>query len=297
MGRQQRTLLLTAAATTPSELRTNTELKFNMSGYPGGGYPRPGTGAPPGAYPGSAPSPGGYPGQNYNGGPARPPPPGQYGSAPPQNHGYGGARPPSQGYGGAPPPSQGYGGAPPPNQGYGGAPPPNQFGGVDAKVQQWFNAVDQDRSGQIDFKELQRALVNGNWSNFSEEACRMMVDMFDRDKTGQINLQEFSSLFNYINQWKSLFESIDRDRSGFIEQAELTQAFNQMGYRFTPTFIQNVLSKYEPRTRRLTLDNFIVVCVQIKRLTDSFRTRDREMRGQAMLQYEDFIGLALGAHK
>merc|ERR1712213_18491 len=226
MGRQQRTLLLTAAATTPSELRTNTELKFNMSGYPGGGYPRPGTGAPPGAYPGSAPSPGGYPGQNYNGGPARPPPPGQYGSAPPQNHGYGGAPPPSQGYGGAPPPSQGYGGAPPPNQGYGGAPPPNQFGGVDAKVQQWFNAVDQDRSG-------------------------------------------------------------------FIEQAELTQAFNQMGYRFTPTFIQNVLSKYEPRTRRLTLDNFIVVCVQIKRLTDSFRTRDREMRGQAMLQYEDFIGLAL----
>jgi len=290
-----------------------------MSGYPGGGYPRPGSGAPPGAYPGSAPAPGGYPGQNYSGGPARPPPPGQYGGAPPPNQGYGGAPPPNQGYGGgAPPPNQGYGGAPPPNQGYGGArppsqgyggapppnqggyggaPPPNQYGGVDTKIQQWFNAVDQDRSGQIDFKELQRALVNGNWSNFSEEACRMMVDMFDRDKTGQINLQEFSSLFNYINQWKSLFESIDRDRSGYIEQAELTQAFNQMGYRFTPTFIQNVLSKYEPRSRKLTLDNFIVVCVQIKRLTDSFRTRDREMRGQAMLQYEDFIGLALGAHK
>ena len=31
------------------------------------------------------------------------------------------------------------------------------------------------RSGQIDAKELQRALVNGNWSNFSEEACRMMI--------------------------------------------------------------------------------------------------------------------------
>ena len=88
---------------------------------------------------------------------------------------------------------------------------------MDPQVQQGFNAVDQDRSGQIDFKELQRALVNGNWSNFSEEACRMMVDMFDRDRSGQINLQEFSSLFTYINQWKSLFESIDRDRSGFIE--------------------------------------------------------------------------------
>ena len=64
---------------------------------------------------------------------------------------------------------------------------------MDPQVQQWFSAVDQDRSGQIDYKELQRALVNGNWSNFSEEACRMMVDMFDRDKSGQINVQEFAA--------------------------------------------------------------------------------------------------------
>ena len=91
--------------------------------------------------------------------------------------------------------------------------------------------------------------------------------------------------------------SVRRDRSGFIEHAELTQAFQQMGYRFTPTFIQNILAKYDSKTRRLTLDNFIVVCVNIKRLTDSFRSRDREMCGQAVMQYEDFIGLALEAYK
>ncbi len=33
----------------------------------------------------------------------------------------------------------------------------------------------QDNSGQITAPELQRALVNGNWSNFSEEACRLMI--------------------------------------------------------------------------------------------------------------------------
>ena len=69
-----------------------------------------------------------------------------------------------------------------------------------------------------------------------------------------------------------------------------------MGYRFSPTFVQNLLSKYDPRTRRLTLDNFIVASVQIQRLTTSFRNRDREMRGQATLAYEDFVGLVLGAH-
>ena len=93
-------------------------------------------------------------------------------------------------------------------------------------------------SSQIDAKELQKALVNGNWSHFSEEACRMMIDMFDKDKSGQINLAEFGALFQYINQWKGLFEGIDRDRSGFIDTQEFSQALNQMGYRFSQTFVQ-----------------------------------------------------------
>merc|ERR1711963_905967 len=227
------------------------------------------------------------------------------GAPPPAQGGYPGAPPPQGGYPGAPPPRQGgYPGAPPPAQGgYPGAPPPNQGGypgaqpAVAPQIQQWFNAVDQDRSGQITAQELQKALVNGNWSNFSEEACRLMIEMFDQQNKGTINIHEFGALFNYINQWKATFESIDKDRSGFIESAELNQAFAQMGYRFSPTFTQNLLNKYDPKTKRLTLDNFIVSCVQIKRLTDSFRTRDQEMKGTATLHYEDFIGLALGAHK
>ena len=97
--------------------------------------------------------------------------------------GYPGA-PPTGGYPGAPPPQQGGYGQP--HQGYGhrpGAPSqgggPGAYGstppGVDPQTQQWFNAVDQDRSGQISAQELQKALVNGNWSNFSEEACRLMI--------------------------------------------------------------------------------------------------------------------------
>jgi len=258
-----------------------------MSGYPGASYP----GARPSGYGG-----GQYPGAQ----------PQQYAGAPPQQSG--GYRPPAQGgYQGGPQPggypgggaqSQGYRPAAP--GGYQGAPPGGSYPGgqqVDPQIAQWFSAVDQDRSGQIEAKELQRALVNGNWSHFSEEACRMMIDMFDRDKSGHINVHEFSSLFAYINQWKGLFESIDRDRSGFIEEAEFSQALQQMGYAFSPTFVTNLLAKYDGRTKRLTLDNFIVASVQIKRLTDSFRNRDREMRGQVMMQYEDFVGLALGAHK
>jgi hypothetical protein len=30
---------------------------------------------------------------------------------------------------------------------------------------------------------------------------------------------------------------------------------------------------------------------------DGFRSRDRAMQGQATIQYEDFIGLAMGVHQ
>jgi len=124
-----------------------------------------------------------------------------------------------------------------------------------------------------------------------------MIDMYDKNASGSIDVNEFQQLFNAINQWKGVFQGYDKDKSGTIEQSELTQAFQQMGYRFTPTFVQNLLAKYDSRTRRLTLDNFIVACVQIKRLTDGFRSRDRAMQGQATMQYEDFIGLAMGVHQ
>ena len=167
---------------------------------------------------------------------------------------------------------------------------------VNPQIQKLFNKVDKDRSGHISAMELQKALVNGNWSKFSEEACKLMINMFDQQRKGMVNIHEFGALFSCINQWKATFESIDQDRSGYIDEIELSRAFQLMGYQFSPMFVQNLLSKYDARKRRLTLDNFIVCCVEIQRLTNSFRCRDLTCSGQATLNYEDFLGIALGAH-
>lgn len=140
-------------------------------------------------------------------------------------------------------------------------------------------------------------MANGDGTMFSEQACTMMINMYDSNLTGTIDINEFGMLFQAVQQWKGNFEGFDKDRTGTIDQNEFQQALQQAGYRFSPTFVQNLLVKFNPRGRRLTLDNFILINVQVKRLTDSFRTRDREMRGQATMAYEDFIGLAMGAHK
>ena len=230
-----------------------------MSGYPGNGYP-----GNQGGYPGNQ---GGYPANS---------------SAPPSyNQGYPGSAPPQNGYTGTQ---------------HGNIPIPGQSS-VDPNVSQWFDAVDADKNGQITATELQAALVNSDHSHFREEACRMLIEMFDRKRSGSLNVNEFSEVFKYINQWKATFEGIDRDRNGYVEFNELSQALQQMGYRFTPAFVQNLLIKYDHKTKRLTLDNFILACIHIKRLTDGFRVRDRNMQGQITIQYEDFIGLAMGIHQ
>ena len=46
--------------------------------------------------------------------------------------------------------------------------------------------------------------------------------MFDRDNSGTIQLHEFQALWNYIQQWKGVFERFDNNRSGSIEAQELT---------------------------------------------------------------------------
>ncbi|XP_042856848.1 peflin-like [Penaeus japonicus] len=234
-----------------------------MSGYQGYGHPQgyPGQ-QPPGGYPGQQP-PGGYPGQQ---------PPG----------GYPGQQPPG-GYPGQQPHPGGYGGQP----GYQGVPP-----GMDPNVVSWFRAVDQDNSGQINAHELGQALQNGSWSKFSDESCKMMINLFDHDHTGSINLQEFGQLFNFINQWIEAYRRFDKDNSGTINETELMSALQQMGYNLSPQFVGYLVSKFAPRTRQVTLDNFIVSNIQIQRLTSAFRKHDTQMKGVITINYEDFMTLA-----
>jgi len=49
----------------------------------------------------------------------------------------------------------------------------------------------------------------------------LCLGMFDRDQSGTIEPHEFQGLWNYLTQWKTLFDQFDRDRSGTIDAGEL----------------------------------------------------------------------------
>jgi len=169
-------------------------------------------------------------------------------------------------------------------------------GGINPETQRMFDMVDRDRSGKISAKELQAALINGKGENFSDNACAIMIGMFDVDQSGTIDVYEFEKLFGYMNQWLSCFKTYDRDNSGHIDEQELFQALTQMGFRFSPDFIKFLVAKCDPTTKQeVSVDQFIVLCVKIQRFTDAFRMRDTEQQGVITISFEEFLSIALSA--
>lgn len=155
-----------------------------------------------------------------------------------------------------------------------------------------FDKVDKDKSGQITANELQGALSNGTWKPFNPETVRLMIAMFDKDKTGSINFDEFSFLWRYVTDWLNCFKSFDKDNSGNIDPQELRQALVTFGYRFTDSFLQILMKRYD-REGHVTFDDFIQLCVQLQSLTNAFRQYDTDMDGWIKVSYEQFLTMVL----
>lgn len=67
-----------------------------------------------------------------------------------------------------------------------------------------------------------------------------------------------------------------------------------MGFRFSPEFTKFLITKSDVQNhRQMSVDQFIVVCVQIQKFTEAFRSRDREMKGVISIGFEDFLSVAL----
>ncbi|KAF7972099.1 hypothetical protein HWV62_10092 [Athelia sp. TMB] len=189
----------------------------------------------------------------------------------------------------------GYGGG----GGYGqpGAPP-----GADPQLWQWFSAVDADKSGSITVNELQTALVNGNWTKFDLDTVKMLMNIFDTDRSGSIGFAEFSGLWKYIADWQGVFRHFDRDQSGSIEGSELAEALSSFGYSLSPTLLTLVEQKYASGPiggfgppPGITFDRFVRACVVIKTLTEAFQRADTDRDGWVTLNYEQFMKIVLSA--
>lgn len=209
---------------------------------------------------------------------------------------------PPSGYGQGPPP-MGNRGIPGPG-GFSTGGPPQMPQGADPQLWNWFSAVDFDRSGAITAPELQQALVNGDWTAFDLDTVKLLMTIFDTDRSGTIGFNEFAGLWQYIKDWQNVFRHFDADRSGSIEGAELSNALRQFGYNLSPQLIQLVQSKYasapsgashgyQQAPPSITFDRFVRACVVVKTLSESFQKLDTDRDGWIQINYDTFMQTVL----
>jgi Ca2+-binding EF-hand superfamily protein len=112
-------------------------------------------------------------------------------------------------------------------------------------------------SGQLSERELGAALVNGDWSSFDPVTVRLMIRMFDSDRSGTIGFEEFCGLWSFLASWRSLFDRFDIDRSGAISIDEFSNALTAFGYRLSPEFVRFLFGSYDKsRSNQLSFDLF-----------------------------------------
>jgi peflin len=145
-------------------------------------------------------------------------------------------------------------------------------------------------TGQLTEKELSAALVNGDWTSFDPQTVRMMIRMFDSDRSGAIGFEEFCGLWSFLASWRTLFDRFDTDRSGNISLAEFSDALVAFRYRLSPQFVELVFRTYDKRGEGvMSFDLFVQSCISLKRMTDVFKKYDDDRDGYITLSFEDFL--------
>ncbi|KAK8019491.1 programmed cell death protein 6 [Apiospora arundinis] len=131
-------------------------------------------------------------------------------------------------------------------------PPPSPVpsDGADPTLLPLFRAVDKDGTGQLSERELSAALVNGDWTAFDLHTVRMMIRMFDSDRSGTIGFDEFCGLWSFLASWRTLFDRFDADRSGNISLDEFSNALVAFRYRLSPPLRRAALLHLRQAQRR-----------------------------------------------
>ncbi|XP_028773032.1 probable calcium-binding protein CML48 [Neltuma alba] len=159
-----------------------------------------------------------------------------------------------------------------------------------------FQAVDRDRSGFIEERELQQALSSG-FQKFDLRTIRFLMFLFKNPNDPlRIGPKEFAALWSCLGHWRAIFERYDRDRSGKIDPLELRDALYGISYAVPASVLQLLLSKYGSGSGgrvELGFDSFVECGMIIKGLTDKFKEKDTRYTGSATLSYDAFMSMVI----
>lgn len=160
------------------------------------------------------------------------------------------------------------------------------------QLQQWFQSVDTDRTGQISAVELARLTFFGQPLGLA--AAQKFVLAFDKDRSGQISFDEYVAMHVFINAVGNAFVTNDRDRSQTLDFNEIQAALASTGFfQLPPPAVFALLQKLDKTGRgQLTYNDFMFVAAHLAFVKSVFEWNDPQRTGRINLGFDQFAHLS-----
>lgn len=145
-------------------------------------------------------------------------------------------------------------------------------------------------ASNISEDQLSEALVNWDYKSFARLTVNMMVNMFDSDHSQTLNYSEFSSLWNFLEEWQKIFIKFDIDGSRAISPIEFRNTLKALKYSLPDECVDRIFYNYVgPYSKEMNFDIYVQACITIKRLTDTFKQYDSDRDGVIEIKFADYI--------
>ncbi|XP_053620597.1 calpain-B isoform X7 [Plodia interpunctella] len=159
-------------------------------------------------------------------------------------------------------------------------------------VRDFFNRL-AGSDGEVDWRELKEILdyamreeLKGN--GFSEDVCRSMISMLDKDNSGGLGFDEFKTLWIDLRKWREVFRLYDTERRGALPAHALRAALHSAGYTVNAHVLNVLAHRYGARDGYIQFDDFIMCSVRLKSMIEIFEARSSG-GGYATFSLEDWL--------
>ena len=149
----------------------------------------------------------------------------------------------------------------------------------DMDLKKAFKQADTDRTGYLNYAEFRCAILGQDAKKLSVNKLKLMFDRFDKDNSGVLELEEFTTACEKLkfgtltndnmDDIPKYFEKVDTDNSGFIDFREFVQAI--LGRELTGKEMRNA-HEY---------------AATIKRIKQTFKEMDSD--GSGKLNMNEFV--------
>ena len=150
------------------------------------------------------------------------------------------------------------------------------------------------------FLEDMSIIEFGEAIKFPLESCRSLLAIYDKGKSGYLNLSEVKKAWKEIKAYKELFKMFDADHSNTVDTRELGTLFMKIGFPVSKSVLAAIVRRYGGRDSRISLADFVLVICKLTALFESFQQQQhRQHRAgsasdMAEFTRNDFLQITMG---